>query len=42
MNDIRIMNITNGNEVKGSWETLLEAEEWIEEQDVPEMFEVMM
>ncbi len=39
--NIRIMNITNGDEVNGNWETREEALEWIENQDVPEMFEIM-
>ena len=36
------MNISNGDEVTGGWwETREEAEEWISQQDVPEMYMIM-
>lgn len=37
----RIMNITNGDEERGNWETREEAEQWIEDQDCPEMYSIM-
>ena len=39
--EIRIMNITNGDEVNGYWETLEEAKNWRDSQDVPEWFQIM-
>lgn len=41
MNDFVIMNITNGNLEGGVFETREEAEEWIKEQDFPEMYEII-
>ena len=41
MENIRIMNITNGDEVQGNWTTKKEALDWINSQDVPEMYEIM-
>lgn len=39
--EARIMDITNGDEVQGYWETREEAEEWIKEQDFPMNFMIM-
>lgn len=38
--DVRIMNITNGDEVQGNWGTEEEAQEWIEEQDFPKFYAI--
>lgn len=41
MIDYVIMNVTNGNLVGDVYETREEAEEWIENQEVPEMYDVI-
>lgn len=38
---IRIMNITNGDEIDINWETIKGAREWIENQDNPDMYQIM-
>ena len=40
-NDISIMDITNGNVIDVYFDTQQEALDWIEEQDVPEMYKIM-
>ncbi len=38
---VRVMNITNGNEVEVLFESAEEAQEWIESQDFPEMYRIL-
>lgn len=37
----RVINVTNGEEVRDYFETVKDAERWIREQDIPEMYELM-
>lgn len=39
--NIRIMDISNGDEVRGNWTSREEAEQWIEEQDNPYIYQIM-
>ena len=41
MEDYIIMDITNGDTVGRVFETRKEAEAWIEEQDIPEKYEII-
>lgn len=40
-NSVRIMNMSNGEEMQGNWETIEEATEWINEQEIPQLYEIM-
>jgi len=41
MEQIRVMNITNGDEINISFENIEEAEQWIDSQDCPSMYQIM-
>ncbi len=39
--NIRVMDISNGDEVQGSWTSREEAELWTKEQDNPHIYQIM-